>query len=285
MEVPIEVRNIQAKKTLRQEIPHMAQVRFNGTGGALLEAYLFKNFFDLKLVLDLERMQTEYDFVLNEYFDNYPQKIYIPNSFNIEYVEVIYPDSLHIALDDIMVKEVPVINNFHVTAAPGYLIMGRPVLNPRQIEISGPKELVRDISELDLVADTLIGAENPIRESVRIEGLDRLINVSQPTVEYRLDVQAIGERIISEIPVTVTNILPNLRVFVNPRTVSLTITGGLNQIASVDPEDIEVTIDFGAQWNPRQQFYEPSVRVPSGLIRWSDLSPKNLELVVTREIN
>ena len=78
--------------------------------------------------------------------------------------------------------------------------------------------------------------------------------------------------------------MPNLRVFVNPRTVSLTITGGTEHIAGIRPEDIQVVLDFRRLWNPRQQFYEPSVSISGNLLEWRDLSPRNLELVVTREI-
>ncbi len=284
LEIPIEVRNIQAMKTLRQEIPRVAQVRFRGSGKALLKAYLLKNVFDLKLVVDLERIQTEYDFILNEYFERYPQKVFIPGGFDIDFIEVVYPDSLHISLDDIMVKKVPVLADIFVEPAPGYLIIGKPVLQPSQVEISGPNELVRTIDNVHLQKDTLLNLDLPVRKTIKLEPMDRLIDISYSEINYVVDVQAIGERIITEIPVEVVNVLPDLRVFVNPRTVSLIINGGVNQIAAVEPEDIKVIIDFQKQWTPRQQFYEPAVTVPAGIIEWGDLSPRNLELVVTREI-
>ncbi|MFH1850861.1 MAG: CdaR family protein [Candidatus Neomarinimicrobiota bacterium] len=283
LEIPIEVRNIQAKKTLRQEIPRVAFVRFRGRGRALFKAYLLKNVFDLKLVLDLERQQTEYDFILNDYYERYPQKVFIPGGFDIKFIEVVHPDSLHILLDDVMVKKVPVRSTILAEPAPGYLIMGKPTIRPATIELSGPDELVRDISFVRLVRDTLLNLDLPVRKTVTIEPVDRLIDVSHTEVVFSLDVQAIGERIIGEVPVEVVNMLPNLRVFVNPRTVSLTITGGVERIAAIVPEDIKVLIDFSRQWNPRTQFYEPTVTIPKDLIGWSDLSPRNLELVVTKE--
>jgi len=285
LEVTIEVRNIQAMKTLRQEIPRTANVRFRGTGRALLEAILLKNILDLKLVVDLERIQTDYEFVLNDYFERYPQKIDIPSTFDIDYIEVVYPRTLHIALDDIMVKKVPVIQKIIVDPAPGHLILGGPVLTPAEVEISGPKELLKDIDRVYLPKDTLLNLDKPVKHHYELEILNRLINVSEPEILYSLDVQAIGERIITDVPVSVINILPNLRVFVNPATVSLTITGGIKQIAGVNPDDIGVVIDFRRQWNPRQQFYEPSVSLNSPFLTWRDLSPRNLELVATKELD
>ena len=285
LEVTIEVRNIQAMKTLRQEIPRTANVRFRGTGRALLEAILLKNILDLKLVVDLERIQTDYEFVLNDYFERYPQKIDIPSTFDIDYIEVVYPRTLHIALDDIMVKKVPVIQKIIIDPAPGHLILGGPVFTTAEVEISGPKELLKDIDRVYLPKDTLLNLDEPVKRRYELETLNRLINVSEPEILYSLDVQAIGERIITDVPVSVINILPNLRVFVNPATVSLTITGGIKQIAEVNPDDIGVVIDFRRQWNPRQQFYEPAVSLNSPFLTWRDLSPRNLELVATKELD
>ena len=89
--------------------------------------------------------------------------------------------------------------------------------------------------------------------------------------------------IIADIPVIVINIPENIRVFPSPQTVSLTVVGGINKITSLKPEEIKVVIDFN-KWNRQIQFYEPEVILPEDLLSWKDLSPKNLEIAVAREI-
>ena len=82
MDIPLEVRNISAKKTLKEEVPSMVQARFSGTGHELLKAFLLKDFYDdYKLVLDLDRISEEYEFVLNEYYERFPHKVVIPSSW------------------------------------------------------------------------------------------------------------------------------------------------------------------------------------------------------------
>ena len=84
MKVPLEVRNISAKKTLKEEVPSTVQVRFLGTGHELLKAFLLKDFYDdYKLVLDLDRISEEYKFNLNEYYERFPHKVVIPSSWKI----------------------------------------------------------------------------------------------------------------------------------------------------------------------------------------------------------
>jgi hypothetical protein len=99
------------------------------------------------------------------------------------------------------------------------------------------------------------------------------------------DIQSVSERIISEIPVKVVNVLPNLRLFVNPTTVALTVIGGVDRIADIESDDIIVTIDFAKQWISGKNYYEPTVKIPVDILEWQDLSPRNLELVVTKDIN
>ena len=65
--MPIEVRNIREGKTLGGEVAPTAEVRFNTTGRAFLKTLLLKSISDFKLVLDLERVSTEYNFYLNDY--------------------------------------------------------------------------------------------------------------------------------------------------------------------------------------------------------------------------
>ena len=81
----------------------------------------------------------------------------------------------------------------------------------------------------------------------------------------------------------INNVPKKIRVFPSPQTVSLTVIGGVQRIASIDPEAIKVYINFN-DWSSQTQFYEPKVNLPSGLLNWKDISPKSLEIAVAREI-
>ncbi len=61
------------------------------------------------------------------------------------------------------------------------------------------------------------------------------------------------------------------------------VIGGAQRIASLEPKEIEVSVSFN-DWSSQIQFYEPKVNLPFGLLNWKDISPKNLEIAVAREI-
>ena len=83
--MPIEARNLPARHALTEEVPKYAKVNLRGAGRALFKTIILKKFIsDFKLVLDLERISEEYDFILNDYFERYPQKVVIPSNFEVD---------------------------------------------------------------------------------------------------------------------------------------------------------------------------------------------------------
>ena len=113
---------------------------------------------------------------------------------------------------------------------------------------------------------------------------NKLVSFDPKRVDGLIDIQPISETIVTGIPVQLINKPNDVNVFVNPATVSLTIVGGLEQIANTAPENIDVIIDFD-YWNSEKQFYTPEIKLPDYLIEWKDLSPNNLEILVIKEIN
>ncbi len=285
IDIPIEARNLSAQKAHKKEVPETAQVRLKGPGRVLFKTLLLKNFIsNFKLVIDLDRISEEYDFYLNEYYERYPQKVVLPPSYELEYIEVVYPDSIHISLDEYMVKRLPVKAPVNISTSPGYAEVGDLLIIPDSMDVAGPREVIQAMEFVSTVQDTFISQEFDLNVNLGIDRKMRsLIEYSEPLIQLKQDIQPVSERIISEIPVRVYNVLPNLRLFVNPTTVSLTVIGGVDRIALVEPEDISVTINFAEQWVSGKNYYEPNGKEPEDILDWQDLSPRNLELVVTKE--
>jgi len=283
LDLPIEARNLNVQKAHKKEVPPTASVRLRGTGRDLFKSFLLKNFAGFKLVLDLEGISQEYEFILNEYFEKYPQKVVLPLNYNLSFVEVIYPNRINISLDEYSVKKVPVVSNLHINPAPGFILVNQPMILPSEIEIAGPKKELALINHVETIYDTINGLTSLFKGYTEIQSLGRLIEYSLNSIEITLDIQDISERIIADIPVRVINVPDKFRVFPSPQTVSLTIVGGVKRIASLIPEDINVIIDFD-NWNHQKQFYEPQVKIPNDILDWRDISPKNLEIGVAREI-
>lgn len=283
LDLPIEARNLNVQKAHKEEVPPSASVRLRGTGRDLFKSFLLKNFGGFKLVLDLEGISKEYEFVLNDYFEKFPQKVVLPLNYNLSFVEVVYPNRIKISLDDYSSKSVPIISNLHIKPAPGFLLVGNQIIRPEKIDIAGPKKDLALINHIETIYDTINGLTSFYSGKIKTQSLGRLIKYSTNYVEISLDIQNISERIIADVPVIVVNIPDKIRVFPSPQTVSLTVIGGVNQISNLNPTDIKVIVDFD-DWSHLKQFYEPKVSIPKNLLDWRDISPKNVEIGVAREI-
>jgi YbbR domain-containing protein len=286
VDMPVEARNLPARHALKEEVPEYAKVRLKGTGRSLFKTILLSRFIPgFKLVLDLERISEEYDFILNDYFERYPQKVSIPSNFDVSYVEVIYPKSIHISLDEYKEKTVYVVPQIQIKTAPGFALVGKPIVSPNKVKIAGSKNIVETISTVSTISDTINNANSSISIILSLKSESgQLLEFTPKSVSFKQSVQSISERIISEIPVQIFNVKKNIQAFVSPQTVSLTVIGGTEFISNLKPENLIISVDFN-DWNSNKQFYDLNVKTPENVISWMDLSPQNIELVVTKRPN
>ena len=285
LDIPLVARNLQEQKTYKEEVPESIFVTLKGTGRSFIWLRVFNNFYrdDFKAVIDLSSITDEYNFELDSYYKENPEKIVLPSSLDLQFVEVLNPRNVQIKLQRYMVKKVPIESQILVSTEPGYIALGEQ-FSPDSISIGGPEEAVNQIDFVFTEKDTLIDLVASVNGNWSILNPNKLVSFDPKKVDALIDVQPISETIITGIPVQLINNPNDVNVFVNPATVSLTIVGGLNQITNILPEDIDVIIDFDL-WNSEKQFYSPTIKLPDYLIEWKDLSPNNLEILVIKEIN
>lgn len=282
LDLPIEARNLNSQKTYLEEVPEYASVILKGKGRDLFKSYLLQNYSGFKLVLDLDGISQEYEFNLNQYFEKNPSKIVLPPSYNISFVEVVYPNRVKISLDEIVKKKVPIISNIYTTIIDGYIQIGKIKFDPDSVVVTGPKVELDSILYAATAKDTISNVSKYLRGEVDLLKPSRLIKYSASKVNYLLDIQQISERIIVDIPVEVINKVNEIRVFPSPQTVSLTVVGGVNKISQIESSDISIVVDF-LEWKLSKNFYKPKVSIPFEILNWKDLSPRTIELGVARE--
>ena len=285
LDIPLVARNLQEQKTYKEEVPESIFVTLKGTGRSFIWLRVFNNFYgdDFKAVIDLSSITDEYNFELDSYYKENPEKIVLPPSLDLQFVEVLHPRNVQIKLQRYMVKKVPIESQILVSTEHGYIAVGGQ-FSPDSISIGGPEEAVNEIDFVFTEKDTLLGLIASVNGNWSILNPNKLVSFDPKKVDAFIDVQPISETIITGIPVELVNKPNDVNVFVNPATVSLTIVGGLKQITNILPEDIDVIIDFDL-WNSEKQFYSPTIKLPDYLIEWKDLSPNNLEILVIKEIN
>ena len=285
IDIPLVARNLQEQKTYKEEVPESIFITLKGTGRSFIWLRLFKGFYedDFKAVIDLSSITDEYNFELDSYYKENPEKIVLPEVLDLKFIEVLSPRNIQIKLQRYLVKKVPIESQILVSTEPGYISIESQFF-PDSINIGGPEETVNAIESVKTEKDTLIKLISSVENDWLIVNPNKLVSYDPKKVTGFINVQPISESIVTDIPVQLINKPKDVKVFVNPATVSLTIVGGLDQIANIPPSDIDVVIDFSL-WNSEKQFYSPKINLPEYLIEWKDLSPSNLEILVITELN
>ena len=284
VKIPIRLRNLQQGRILANEIPKFAELRMRGTGRQFLNNQLTTAFADMGIMLEMGRIRFYYEFALEPYLKNYPDRLVMPRDFGLELVEIISPDTVKIKLDSYLEKVVPVRPRVTISTDPGYIQVGKTKTIPSEVTISGPSSLISEISESFTAEINFEARKNSVKETMDLNVSNKsLIKLEPAEVELTANIQSIGERRLEGIEVQVRNVPENLKAIVNPTTVSLDLQGGIAFLSSLTGGEIDATIDYATDWLENKRMYSLKIVVPEDVINWSGPNPSEVEVIVIRE--
>jgi len=283
LEVPLEIINVAPDKTLKEQVPSEIEAEFSGKGVDFL--YLFfspKSVF--KFVLDLQNIKWYYSFPLNQYYSNKPEKIVIPRTLNISFVKIVEPESLYVELDRFASQKIPVIPRLELQPAAGYIKIGAPQLRPDSVIISGPRSYVKKYDRIYTQQYTAKRLMKPVELELGLAvPEDANLDVSHSRVGINQEVDQIGEKIFTDIPVQVINKPQRSTVKVSPSTISLNVSAGVSILKTLTIKDFEVYFNFAERWESKQNTYEPEIKLPPGVIEIKGMMPEQIKVRVIRE--
>ena len=284
VKIPIRLRNLQQGRILANEIPKFAELRMRGTGRQFLNNQLTTAFADMGIMLEMGRIRFYYEFALEPYLKNYPDRLVMPRDFGLELVEIISPDTVKIKLDSYLEKVVPVRPRVTISTDPGYIQVGKTKTIPSEVTISGPSSLISQISESFTAEINFEARKNSVKETMDLNVNNKsLIKLEPAEVELTANIQSIGERRLEGIEVQVRNVPENLKAIVNPTTVSLDLQGGIAFLSGLTGGEIDATIDYATDWLENKRMYSLKIVVPEDVINWSGPNPSEVEVIVIRE--
>ncbi len=155
----------------------------------------------------------------------------------------IYPDTLSFFVEKIGEKKVPVIPDSEFGFKKGYGLADDIVMNPDSVTIYAPLSLLPEISEVyteKIELNNLDSRQNWQTSIKEIPG----VTLQDNTVFVNLDVQKIIEKSIENIPVVVRDIPRDRDVILLPGKIAVGLKGGINVIAKIKQEDLNVYVNY-----------------------------------------
>lgn len=271
--VPLHLINQSRDRILKEPIPSNVRVLFEGSGRDLVNM----SFEEKRIELNLHQITTYWVFPIT--VDMIKG---IPSGMDVSPQRIIDPDSVIVVLDRFAEKKVPLVPDIELRPADGYIQVGDIHIQPDSIIVRGPASVVDTLSEVATVSEAYSSVIKAIRNQIYLKPpVSEAVEYSADRVQFSIDIQRIGEKLITEIPVLVTHVPSNIKVTVVPSTFSLKVQGGVNILSKLTRDDIVAIIDFRRRSQYRGKRNPTEIEVPEGLT-FSDAKPKDFEIIVER---
>jgi YbbR domain-containing protein len=277
IEVPLNTVNIPQGKVLANTIPENIKVRVKGSGKDLLALSVGSS---IGYTIDLSEVRDHLGFELTPGGVSFSRP-----AGAITATEIIYPDTVHVEVDELAVKTVPIIADISAKPAMGHTIVGELHLVPDSVTVSGPESIVSELDYIKTENQTFQNLKFDFSASLNLSPpVSDLVELTIDQTEVFLSIQKISQRQVSGIPILLRNAPENSNYtyYVTPSTLSMVLEGGGELLANLNPqEDIEAYIDFRRIRSDLAGEHPPIVLTPSG-ISFRDLNPRTVTLVHER---
>jgi YbbR domain-containing protein len=277
VELPLNVYEPREEMTLGDVLPKTVKVRVEGPGRSLyFQRWSQKSF----MILDVGTISGTDKISLKNYFEERPNQVTLPAEMH--FLEVVYPDSIDIWIDNKIEKIVPVKIQSNIKVRAGFIQISEP--ETQKITLTGPQNYLEGIYEVRSEVFTKENVDISFQTDIPIINPNPdLVSMSKEKLDVVFDIEMIGERSIANIPITIKNKPEDLEIRFIPNTITLRVTGGNNQIQKLTHYDFGVYFDYLTQWFPNKNFYTVKISPPEEVLDVIKLIPEKVEVVVTRK--
>jgi hypothetical protein len=279
MDLPIEITS-PTGFAVATELPERIHARFSGIGWRLMLMNFTRN---SHFKLDLSERDTK-DIASGKFFitkEDLGTSSTLPSDITL--IKIV-PDSLGIQFSREMTKRVPVDLRLDVSPAPGYTIVGDPLIAPVQLTVKGSSILLDSLRAFPTKVLRVHNVRETFIKTLDLSDTlkDEITSLSANSITVRITVEAIAERVFKEIPITVEALSPDRDLLLNPGNVSVILRGGVDQLAKLDPMTIHAKIVYDAMRFDSISVVAPVVDAPKG-IEVLSTEPSEVKFVVRKK--
>jgi YbbR domain-containing protein len=273
IDIPLVVTNIKPGKVVVNELPKKARVLFKGVGRGLFALKAFEN---AQLELDVSSINRFYEYPLKL------QCVHIHSSLKLEPIELLYPDTVKIMLEDMEEKILPVIPQLELETNPGYVIAGEVKVVPAKISVRGPASIIKDLTFISTAKLSKTDLKRDFRQRVKIRLFHPGLSASVSEVLLITNVERLTEVKLRNIPISIKNPPRYLGVRLEPERINVKVKGAVSLIKNLKEAQISAVINFPQLWRGDITRCVPEILLPSG-IELVDIDPDSVVMTLVRE--
>jgi hypothetical protein len=190
-----------------------------------------------------------------------PGDIELPRGVDV-HVQDVQPRSIAVDLDSTFQRIVPVRAVVRLETGADHVLRAIAVV-PGTVRLLGPRDEIERIDSARTEPLEVTNADGPVEETLALDtsGFGR-VRALPATVTVRVDVEDVGERTVTAVPVRLPS---DLAAVARPErtTVSVRVRGAAARLASIDRDSVPVIVDWSGPPGPGQARLR--VLAPAGL--------------------
>lgn len=190
----------------------------------------------------------------------------------------IKPETILIRYEKQSIATLPVTLNHKIEMAPQYLMSDRIKLEPSQVTVYGPKEMLDTLKSVPTELLVLKNVRDTGSYVCRLKPL-KYLRYSERDIKVDVFVEQFTEKKV-QLPILAINCPPNLTIRTFPTFVEATYTVGLSRFNTFNPNSIQVLIDYNDLKNTKLSKQKLKVRTNDEFISNLRISPLEVEFLL-----
>ncbi|MEX0844739.1 MAG: CdaR family protein [Balneolaceae bacterium] len=245
--IPVEPGNLPEDMALTEEFPEFVQASISGDGWQLLSLYNDPP----RVIINIEDREINM-------FDQVRQRLSYLQGIDIAKVQ---PLLLSVNMESKASKKVPVILNTQLSFQNRYGLVGKPVITPDSVTITGAQSNIRNIEQWE-VKDTLrlSNVRDDISATLQLAEKVGVIEISENEINFEADVSEFTEG-ETTVYIRTRNLPRGQNVNYNPSSVTIRFDVPIEQYSEVEKiRPYEVYVPYSKILEDSTGFVTPDIQ-------------------------
>ncbi|MEX2605470.1 MAG: CdaR family protein [Gracilimonas sp.] len=245
--IPVEPGNLPEDMALTEEFPEFVQASISGDGWQLLSLYNDPP----RVIINIEDREINM-------FDQVRQRLSYLQGIDIAKVQ---PLLLSVNMESKASKKVPVILNTQLSFQNRYGLVGKPVITPDSVTITGAQSNIRNIEQWE-VKDTLrlSNVRDDISATLQLTEKVGVIEISENEINFEADVSEFTEG-ETTVYIRTRNLPRGQNVNYNPSSVTIRFDVPIEQYSEVEKiRPYEVYVPYSKILEDSTGFVTPDIQ-------------------------
>lgn len=281
IDIPVKYSNIPKDRVLLNNPPSTISVRLNARGFSLLKNSV--RVLASPISIDVESCAKDDNYNRSESMVLNVNKFasYIVKQMgNNTSVMSIYPETITLQLDEIIMRKKPVEANFDLSFIPQFDLYSPISFKPDSVDVCGPKTRIDTLKSIKTEYQKFRKLSNTKNGKVNLiepEGLELQTKKAKYTVPV-----SIYSEYTAQIPVSARNVPEGLSLLTFPGSVKISCQVAVPNYNSITPSSFLVSVDYLQTQNDKQTLSVEVLHAPQ-FIRNLKFSPSEIEYLIEKE--